>query len=70
MCQRGTRDPEVTAMTTTQDETHRPGFDVFGPLQAHQIAAAAELPPAQTAKMLQQMAHAEFTESSGGWGPF
>jgi Rrf2 family protein len=37
-----------------------------GPLQAHQIAAAASLPPAQTAKILQHMTWAGFVESRRG----
>lgn len=37
-----------------------------GPLQAHEIASAAELPPAQTAKILQQMTWAGFAESRRG----
>ena len=37
-----------------------------GPLQAHEIAAAAELPPAQTAKILQMMTWAGFVESRRG----
>ncbi len=37
-----------------------------GPLQAHHIAAAASLPPAQTAKILQQMTWAGFVESRRG----
>jgi len=36
------------------------------PLQAHEIAVAASLPPAQTAKILQQMAWAGFVESRRG----
>lgn len=36
------------------------------PLQAHEIALAASLPPAQTAKILQQMAWAGFVESRRG----
>lgn len=34
-----------------------------GPVQAHQIAEAADLPPAQTAKILQLMTWAGFIES-------
>jgi Rrf2 family protein len=37
-----------------------------GPLQAHEIAAAAGLPPAQTAKILQLMTWAGFIESRRG----
>jgi DNA-binding IscR family transcriptional regulator len=37
-----------------------------GPLQAHEIAAAANLPPAQTAKILQLMTWAGFVESRRG----
>lgn len=37
-----------------------------GPLQAHEIAAAAKLPPAQTAKILQLMTWAGFVESQRG----
>ncbi len=37
-----------------------------GPLQAHEIAAAASLPPAQTAKILQLMTWAGFVESRRG----
>lgn len=37
-----------------------------GPLQAHEIASAAELPPAQTAKILQMMTWAGFVESRRG----
>lgn len=37
-----------------------------GPLQAHEIATAAELPPAQTAKILQMMTWAGFVESRRG----
>lgn len=37
-----------------------------GPLQAHKIASAAGLPPAQTAKILQLMAWAGFVESRRG----
>ena len=37
-----------------------------GPLQAHEIAAAADLPPAQTAKILQLMTWAGFIESRRG----
>jgi len=37
-----------------------------GALQAHEIAAAANLPPAQTAKILQLMAWAGFVESRRG----
>jgi len=37
-----------------------------GPLQAHEIAAAADLPPAQTAKILQLMTWAGFVESRKG----
>jgi|SRR5579859_666242 len=37
-----------------------------GPLQAHEIAAAAGLPPAQTAKILQLMTWAGFVESRRG----
>ena len=36
------------------------------PLQAHEVAAAASLPPAQTAKILQQMTWAGFVESRRG----
>lgn len=36
------------------------------PLQAHEIAKAADLPPAQTAKILQMMAWAGFVESRRG----
>lgn len=36
------------------------------PLQAHEVAVAASLPPAQTAKILQQMAWAGFVESRRG----
>lgn len=36
------------------------------PLQAHEVAAAASLPAAQTAKILQQMAWAGFVESRRG----
>ena len=36
------------------------------PLQAHEVAAATNLPPAQTAKILQQMAWAGFVESRRG----
>jgi Rrf2 family protein len=35
-------------------------------LQAHEVAVAASLPPAQTAKILQQMAWAGFVESRRG----
>jgi DNA-binding IscR family transcriptional regulator len=37
-----------------------------GPLQAHEIAAAAGLPPAQTPKILQLMTWAGFVESRRG----
>lgn len=37
-----------------------------GPLQAHKIAFAADLPPAQTAKILQLMTWAGFVESRRG----
>ncbi len=37
-----------------------------GPLQAHEVAAAAVLPPAQTAKILQMMTWAGFVESRRG----
>ena len=37
-----------------------------GPLQAHEIARAANLPPAQTAKILQLMTWAGFVESRRG----
>ncbi len=37
-----------------------------GPLQAHEIALAAKLPPAQTAKILQLMTWAGFVESRRG----
>jgi Rrf2 family protein len=37
-----------------------------GPLQAHEIADAASLPPAQTAKILQLMTWAGFIESRRG----
>lgn len=37
-----------------------------GPLQAHEIALAANLPPAQTAKILQLMTWAGFVESRRG----
>lgn len=37
-----------------------------GPVQAHEIAAAAGLPPAQTAKILQLMTWAGFIESRRG----
>jgi DNA-binding IscR family transcriptional regulator len=37
-----------------------------GALQAHEIAAAANLPPAQTAKILQLMTWAGFVESRRG----
>lgn len=37
-----------------------------GPLQAYEIATLAELPPAQTAKILQMMAWAGFVESRRG----
>ena len=37
-----------------------------GPLQAHEIAGAAGLPPAQTAKILQLMTWAGFVESRRG----
>jgi len=37
-----------------------------GPLQAHEIASEAGLPPAQTAKILQLMAWAGFVESRRG----
>jgi len=37
-----------------------------GPLQAHEIASAAGLPPAQTAKILQLMTWAGFVESRRG----
>lgn len=37
-----------------------------GPLQAHEIARAANLPPAQTAKILQSMTWAGFVESRRG----
>ena len=37
-----------------------------GPLQAHKIASAAGLPPAQTAKILQLMTWAGFVESRRG----
>jgi Rrf2 family protein len=37
-----------------------------GPLQASEIASAAELPPAQTAKILQMMTWAGFVESRRG----
>lgn len=37
-----------------------------GPLQAHEIASAADLPPAQTAKILQLMTWAGFVESRRG----
>ncbi|HYM76962.1 MAG TPA: Rrf2 family transcriptional regulator [Candidatus Dormibacteraeota bacterium] len=36
------------------------------PLQAHEVSVAASLPPAQTAKILQQMAWAGFVESRRG----
>ena len=36
------------------------------PLQAHQVAEAADLPPSQTAKILQQMAWAGFVDSRRG----
>jgi Rrf2 family protein len=36
------------------------------PMRAHEIAAAAALPPAQTAKILQQMTWAGFVESRRG----
>lgn len=39
---------------------------VSGPLQSHQIASAASLPPAQTAKILQLMTWAGFVESRRG----
>src|SRR5215467_1072746 len=37
-----------------------------GPLQAHEIAFEADLPPAQTAKILQMMTWAGFVESRRG----
>lgn len=37
-----------------------------GPVQAHEVAAAAGLPPAQTAKILQLMTWAGFVESRRG----
>src|SRR5437660_549073 len=37
-----------------------------GPVQAHEVAAAASLPPAQTAKILQLMTWAGFVESRRG----
>jgi Rrf2 family protein len=37
-----------------------------GPLQAHEIASATGLPPAQTAKILQSMTWAGFVESRRG----
>lgn len=37
-----------------------------GPLQAHEIASEADLPPAQTAKILQLMTWAGFVESRRG----
>jgi Rrf2 family protein len=40
--------------------------DASEPLQAHEIAAAASLPPAQTAKILQLMTWAGFVESRRG----
>src|SRR6266568_8578291 len=40
--------------------------NVAGPLQAHEIALAANLPPAQTAKILQLMTWAGFVESRRG----
>lgn len=40
--------------------------NAHGPLQAHEIAAAADLPPAQTAKILQLMTWAGFVESRRG----
>ena len=40
--------------------------NAHGPLQAHEIAAAADLPPAQTAKILQLMTWAGFVESQRG----
>lgn len=40
--------------------------NAHGPLQAHEIAASAELPPAQTAKILQLMTWAGFVESQRG----
>jgi DNA-binding IscR family transcriptional regulator len=40
--------------------------NAVGPLQAHEIASAAELPPAQTAKILQLMTWAGFIESRRG----
>lgn len=40
--------------------------DATGPLQAHEIASAAKLPPAQTAKILQMMTWAGFVESRRG----
>jgi DNA-binding IscR family transcriptional regulator len=40
--------------------------NAVGPLQAHEIASAAGLPPAQTAKILQLMTWAGFIESRRG----
>ena len=40
--------------------------NAVGPLQAHEIASAADLPPAQTAKILQLMTWAGFIESRRG----
>ena len=40
--------------------------NAVGPLQAHEVASAAGLPPAQTAKILQLMTWAGFIESRRG----
>jgi hypothetical protein len=40
--------------------------NAVGPLQAYEIASAADLPPAQTAKILQLMTWAGFIESRRG----
>jgi DNA-binding IscR family transcriptional regulator len=40
--------------------------NAVGPLRAHEVAAAAGLPPAQTAKILQLMTWAGFIESRRG----
>jgi DNA-binding IscR family transcriptional regulator len=40
--------------------------NAVSPLQAHEIAAAAKLPPAQTAKILQMMTWAGFVQSRRG----
>ncbi len=40
--------------------------NAVGPVQAHEVAAAAGLPPAQTAKILQLMTWAGFIESRRG----